>query len=150
MSQLWEAYEPRSLLQSSGLCTMGRALPLAMCYKLADPSRPVVAFTGDAGLEMVLGELATLRDLALPVVVVIFVDASLALIEMKQRHVGLSNLGVDIGATDFAAIASALGGHGARVDNPLDLERELSDALTRDRFTLLSCRIERMSYDGRF
>lgn len=150
LSQLWESYEPRGLLQSSGFCTMGCALPLAMGYKLADPSRPVVAFTGDAGLEMVLGELATLRDLALPVVVVIFVDASLALIEMKQRRVGLSNLGVDFGATDFASIASALGGHGALVDNPLDLERELSDALTRDRFTLLSCRIERMSYDGRF
>jgi len=62
MSQVWQAYEPRTVLQSTGFCTMGCALPLAIGAKIADPGRPVVAFSGDAGLEMVLGELATLRD----------------------------------------------------------------------------------------
>ena len=149
LSQLWECHEPRSLLQSSGLCTMGCALPLAMGYKLARPGRTVVAFTGDAGLEMVLGELATLRDLALPVIVVVFVDASLALIEMKQRRDGLPNLGVDFGATDFAALAEAMGGHGVAVGDAGSLEQALGTALERDRFTLLACAIDRKSYDGR-
>ena len=80
LSQLWECYEPRGLLQSTGLCTMGCAVPLAMGFQIASPESPVVAFTGDAGLEMVLGELATLRDLKLPLVIVVFVDESLALI----------------------------------------------------------------------
>jgi len=149
LSQLWECFEPRGLLQSSGLCTMGCALPLAMGYKLARPERPVIAFTGDAGLEMVLGELATLRDLALPIIVVVFVDASLALIEMKQRRVGLPNLGVDFGVTDFAGVASALGGHGEVVRDAASLERALGTALEQDRFTLLACSIVSKSYDGR-
>ena len=150
LSQAWDAYEPRGLLQSTGLCTMGCALPLAAGAKLADPERPVVAFTGDAGLEMVLGELATLRDLALPVVVVVFVDASLALIEMKQRGSGLPNVGVDFEATDFPALAAALGGAGVEVADDAALERELAAALGREGFTLLACRIPRRSYDGRF
>jgi acetolactate synthase-1/2/3 large subunit len=149
LSQLWECFEPRGLLQSSGFCTMGCALPLAMGYKLARPERPVVVFTGDAGLEMVLGELATLRDLALPIVVVVFVDASLALIEMKQRRVGLPNLGVDFGATDFAGLAAAFGGQGVLVGDAVSLEVALRTALEHDRFTLLACSIDRKSYDGR-
>jgi len=149
LSQLWECFEPRGLLQSSGFCTMGCALPLAMGYKLARPERPVVVFTGDAGLEMVLGELATLRDLALPIIVVVFVDASLALIEMKQRRVGLPNLGVDFGATDFSDLAAAFGGQGVLVGDAVSLEVALRTALEHDRFTLLACSIDRKSYDGR-
>jgi len=149
LSQLWECTEPRGLLQSSGLCTMGCALPLAMGYKLARPERPVVAFTGDAGLEMVLGELATLRDLALPIIVIVFVDASLALIEMKQRQVGFPNLGVDFGTTDFADLAGALGGRGVAVGDAASLAEALRAALAHDRFTLLACSIDRKAYDGR-
>jgi len=149
LSQLWEAYEPRSLLQSTGLCTMGCALPLAMGAKLAEPKRAVVAFTGDAGLEMVLGELATLRDLALPVAVVVFVDESLALIDLKQRQRQLPSVGVDFGATDFEAVGKALGGHGTTVDNRDDLTRALEAAFAADRFTIIACRIEARAYDGR-
>ena len=149
LSQVWETYEPRGLLQSSGLCTMGCALPLAMGAKLAEPERPVVAFTGDAGLEMVLGELATLRDLGLPVVVVVFADSSLALIELKQRDRALPNLGVDYAETDFPAVAQALGGRGVAVEDREALAAAVSDALAADRFTLIACRIPRKSYDGR-
>ena len=149
LSQVWEAYEPRGLLQSTGLCTMGCALPLAIGAKLAEPDRAVVAFTGDAGLEMVLGELATLRDLELPVLVVVFVDASLALIELKQRGGGLENLGVDFSETDFAALARALGGHGVVVEDREALARECEAALAAERFTVLACRIGRAAYDGR-
>ncbi len=91
-----------------------------------------------------------MRDLGLPLIVVVFVDASLALIEMKQRRVGLANLGVDFGATDFPAVAQALGGHGAAVRDAAALERELGAALARDGFTLLACEVARQSYDGRF
>ncbi len=150
LSQMWDCYHPRGLLQSTGLCTMGCALPLAMGYKLARPQTPVVAFTGDAGLEMVLGELATLRDLALPVIVVVFVDASLALIELKQRRDQLPNLGVDFGRTDFPAVARALGGHGASVRDAETLQAELAAAQERPGFTIIACEINRKSYDGTF
>ena len=149
LSSVWRAKKPHTLIQSSALCTMGCALPLAMGAKLADPSRPVVAFTGDAGLEMILGELATLRDLRLPVVTVVFVDASLALIEMKQRASGMDNLGVDFGKTDFAAVACALGGNGVDVDNRSDLASAVSDGLTAGTFTVIAAHIDRTAYDGR-
>ncbi len=149
LSQVWEAYEPRTLLQSTGFCTMGCALPLAMGAKLADPDRPVIAFSGDAGLEMVLGELATLRDLAVPVIVVVFVDASLALIELKQRGTGLANAGVDFGETDFAALARALGGSGTVCETRAQLQDAMRDALAAPTFSVIACRIPRRAYDDR-
>ncbi len=149
LSQIWRCARPRTLLQSSAFGTMGCALPLAIGAKLAAPEVPVVAFTGDAGLEMVLGELATLRDLALPVVVVVFVDASLALIEIKQRGAGLENLGVDSGETDFAAVARALGGRGIDVANRTELRQAVEAGLNAETFTVIAAHIDRGAYDGR-
>ncbi|MEM7621379.1 MAG: thiamine pyrophosphate-binding protein [Pseudomonadota bacterium] len=150
LSQIWTCHEPRSLLQSTALCTMGCAVPLAMGYKLAKPSHHVVAFVGDAGLEMVLGELATLRDLKLPILIVVLVDESLALIELKQRAAKLSNLGVDFYGSDFPAITKALGGYGCWIDTKEELEQETKQALSRDTFTVLACRIGQHAYDGKF
>jgi len=149
LSQAWECYQPRALLQSTALCTMGVALPLAIGRKLAEPERPVCAFTGDAGLEMVLGELATVRDLGLVIPIVIFVDEQLALIELKQRNTGYDNLGVDFGGTDFAGLAGAMGGVGTIVADEQALEGALKEALERDRFTLIACPIGRNAYDGK-
>ncbi len=150
LSQQWQAKHPRGVLQSTGLCTMGCALPLAMGFKYAQPEAPVIAFTGDAGLEMTLGELSTLRDMSLPVVVVVFVDQSLALIELKQRRTGLQNAGVDFQHTDFAALARVYGGNGVTVTGPGDLGTAVTEALAADRFTILAVEIPRRAYDGLF
>jgi len=148
-SQVWESLVPHAVLQSTGLCTMGCALPLATGAKLADPDRAVIAFTGDAGLEMILGELVTLRDLKLAVIVVVFVDASLALIEMKQRSMRYGNAGVDFAETDFAGIANTLGGRGVVCEDRATLEAAIRDGLDADTFTLCACRFPRQAYDGR-
>lgn len=150
LSQMWRCPTPRSLLQSSGLCTMGCAVPLAMGASLAAPDRPAVAFVGDAGLEMMLGELATARDLQLPVIIFVLVDRSLALIAMKQRRSGYADLAVSFGATDFAAVGTALGGHGVSVASAADLEAEIATALTRRTFTLIACEIDGTDYDDAF
>lgn len=149
LSQIWSCDGPRRLLQSSGLCTMGCALPLATGAALGS-GRATLCFVGDAGLEMVLGELATLRDLALPVVLVVLVDEALGLIALKQRQLGLPRAGVDIGASDFAAVARAMGGHGVTVDDRENLAREAAAAFRRDGFTLLACRIDAARYAGAF
>ncbi len=150
LSQIWRCARPHSLLQSTSFGTMGCGLPLGIGAKLAAPERPVVVFTGDAGLEMVLGELATLRDLKLPLVIVVFVDTSLALIELKQRERGLGNLGVDFGATDFPAVARALGGSGVAVRNRPALAAALEEGLAAEGFTLIAAEIGQQAYDGRF
>jgi acetolactate synthase-1/2/3 large subunit len=150
LSQMWTCPAPDTLLQSTALCTMGCALPLAIGRKLAEPARPVCAVMGDAGLEMVMGELATLRDTGLPVLVVVLVDESLGLIELKQRAMQLPNLGVDFSGTDFPALARAMGGHGRWIDDAGSLAEAARDALSADRFTLLAVRIGRRAYDGSF
>ncbi|MEQ8394327.1 thiamine pyrophosphate-binding protein [Thalassobaculum sp.] len=148
-SQVWDSFVPHAVLQSTGLCTMGCALPLATGAKIAAPERAVIAFTGDAGLEMILGELVTLRDTRLPVIVVVFVDTSLALIELKQRAMTYANAGVDFPETDFAGIAEKLGGRGVVCEDRATLDAAIREGLTADTFTVCACRIDRKSYDGR-
>lgn len=149
ISQMWTCPTPRGLLQSTGLCTMGCAIPLAAGAKLAAPDRPVIAFTGDAGFLMVAGELATLAELNLPVIIVVFVDASLALIEKKQRERQLPNTGVDFAPHDFAAIGRAFGGNGVTVTDRAALKTAMDKAASADTFTVIAAVIDRGAYDGR-
>jgi acetolactate synthase I/II/III large subunit len=150
VSQMWHSPAPRLMYQSTALCTMACALPLAAGAKMGRPHAPVVAFMGDAGLEMGAGELATLRDQRLPIILCVLVDESLALIELKQRGSQRANLGVDFGGTDFPALALAFGGHGVWVDDVTTLAAEAKAALARDTFTLIAARIGKRAYDGAF
>jgi acetolactate synthase I/II/III large subunit len=151
LSQQWHCFSPRGMLQSSALCTMGCALPIAIGHKIGKPDVPVIAFMGDAGAEMVIGELATIRDMNMPLVVVILQDEALALIDLKQRSSGRKQVGVTFGATDFAAVARAYGGHGVTVGNKSELESEIRSALHRqETFSLIAARISNRAYEGRF
>ncbi|MHA6265073.1 thiamine pyrophosphate-binding protein [Arenibacterium sp. CAU 1754] len=149
LSQMWTCAQPRDLVQSSGLCTMGCAVPLAIGMKLAEPDRPVVSFSGDAGFLMVAGELATAAELETPVIFVVFVDSSLALIELKQRQRQMPNTGVDFARHDFAAIGRAFGGAGVTVTNRDALRAALIDAQKCNTFTVIAAEIDRGGYDGR-
>ena len=149
LSQMWACHEPRALIQSSGLCTMGCALPMAMGLSLVEPKRTVVSFSGDAGFLMVAGELATAQELGLRTIFVVFVDASLALIELKQRQRQMPNTGVDFGLHDIAAIGRAFGGAGATVRSRDELRAALTAAQTAETFTVIAAIIERGAYDGR-
>lgn len=149
LSQMWRCSEPRQLIQSSGLCTMGCAVPMAIGRKLVEPGRPVVSFSGDAGFLMVAGDLATAAELNVAPIFVVFADASLALIELKQRGRQMANAGVDLGRHDFAAMGRAFGGNGVTVRNRAQLNKALQEALASDRFTVISAEIEAGGYDGR-
>ncbi len=150
LSQIWQCYSAHSLLQSSALCTMGCALPMSIGYKLQKPDVPVVAFSGDAGLEMVLGDLATLRDNGLPVIIIVFVDSSLALIELKQRAMQFPNVGVDSsGDTDFVSVAKGFDLDASWVNDEDEFRQALTAAISSSRSTLLACRIGRKAYDGK-
>lgn len=149
LSHVWRSDHPHGLIQSTALCTMGCAVPLAIGRKMAEPDRPVVAFVGDAGLEMFLGELATARDHKLGLPVVVFVDGQLGLIELKQRGSQMANLGVEFPGTNFTAVAGAMGGAGATCHDRASLNQAVQDAFKRDTFTLISAVIGRNAYDGR-
>lgn len=149
LSQMWECSEPHTLVQSSGLCTMGCAVPLAIGAHLAAPERTVVSFSGDAGLLMVAGDLSTAYEHGLNTVFVVFVDESLALIEMKQRQRQLPNAGVDFCGHDYAAIGRAFGGDGYTVHNREELRAALEAAETARNFVLIAAVISRQAYDGK-
>ena len=149
LSQMWECYAPRGLMQSSALCTMGCAIPLAMGAQVAEPDRTVVSFSGDAGFLMVAGELSTAAELGLRTIFVVFVDASLALIELKQRQRQLTNAGVDFGRHDFAAMGRAFGGAGHTVTSRAELTTAIEAAQSAETFTVIAAVIDRGAYDGR-
>ena len=98
---------------------------------------------------MVAGELASAVELKTPVICIVFVDASLALIEKKQRERQMPNRGVDFARHDFAAIGQAFGGAGATVRNRAELRAALDAALTAPTFTVIAAEIDRGAYDGR-
>ncbi len=149
LSQMWKCHEPHTFLQSSGLCTMGCSIPLAIGANLVNPYRPVLSFSGDAGMLMVLGELSTAHELKLNTIFVVFVDASLSLIEMKQRKRGMENTAVDFNWYDFATIGKSFGGNGFTVRNKDELRKALTKALEFETFTIIAAIIDRKSYDGR-
>jgi acetolactate synthase-1/2/3 large subunit len=128
---MWEVEEPGELLISSGLATMGFALPAAAAAALVRPDRKVICCTGDGGLGMALAELETLARLWLDVIVVVFDDRSLSLIAIKQGdHQGGASA-VRYGTVDFAGAAESLGVPAFRADNAEELHDALTKALAR-------------------
>lgn len=126
---LWPALEPRGVLISRGLATMGYALPAAIGASLVDPDRPVLAFTGDGGLMMCAAELATAAQRGCRITVVVFNDASMSLIAVKQRRRQLAARGMDYLRSDFATVARGFGCLGLRVDAEEQLGPVLQQAL---------------------
>ena len=144
---LWQAEEPRGALISRGLATMGSALPAAIAACLAEPDRPVVAFTGDGGLMMCLAELATAVQAGCRnLVVVVFNDSSMSMIEVKQRRRQLPPRGMDYAPTDFATVARGFGCMGIRVEVPGELPGALQKAFSSERPVVVDVAVDRHAY----
>ncbi|MFQ5594386.1 MAG: thiamine pyrophosphate-binding protein [Anaerolineae bacterium] len=145
--QMWEATQPKTFFVSNGLSAMGYALPAAIAMKLARPDVPVAAVTGDGGLLMYAGELETLSRLGAPVVVLVLVDASLALIRMKQAAAGLQpGYGIDFGEVDYRALAGAFGLAHRRVDISASAGDVIDEAVALGRPVLVEARIDKEQY----
>jgi acetolactate synthase-1/2/3 large subunit len=140
---LWDTDHPSRVLISNGLATMGFALPAAIGASLAEPSSRVICLVGDGGLGMVLAELETLARLDLDVTVVVFNDATLTLIELKQPP-GADPEAVAYRGTDFAAVARAMGVPAATATTSEQLRDQLA-GVHRGPF-LVDARIDRRSY----
>ncbi|WP_449277295.1 ubiquinone-dependent pyruvate dehydrogenase [Leucobacter sp. GX24907] len=122
----------RRLIGSFTHGSMANALPHAIGAQSAFPDRQVVALAGDGGLAMLLGELLTLRQLRLPVKLVVFNNSSLNFVELEMKAAGFVNYGTELDNPDFADIAKAVGIHGRRVEQPDELDGALRDAFAHD------------------
>ncbi|MDE0231740.1 MAG: thiamine pyrophosphate-dependent enzyme [bacterium] len=134
--------EPRRILISNGLSTMGYALPAALGAALARPGTPAVCLTGDGGLGIPLAELETLARTGADVVVVVFNDAALTLIELKQSPGQGGHGAVRYRTIDFAAVARACGMEGVVAEN----QAQLAAALDGSRPRLVDARIDPTAY----
>jgi len=113
---------------SGTLATMGCGLPYANAAALAHPDRLSVAFVGDGGLTMMLGELATAVKYGLNVKIVVIKNNCLGQIKWEQMvMLGNPEFGCDLHPMDFAAVARAAGATGFSVEDP----QQCGDVLER-------------------
>ncbi|MGW7006783.1 ubiquinone-dependent pyruvate dehydrogenase [Streptomyces sp. NPDC054933] len=122
----------RRLIGSFNHGTMANALPHAIGIQASQPGRQVIALAGDGGLAMLLGELITLRQLDLPVKVVVFNNSALSFVELEMKAAGIVNYGTELKNPDFTAQARAAGLFGARVERADELEDALRAAFAHE------------------
>jgi acetolactate synthase-1/2/3 large subunit len=125
---------------------MGYALPSAIAAKLLF-KRPVLAMMGEAGLDMVIGEMALLAHHKLALTLVVFRDDTLSLIKLKQQRMKLPATGVSTGSPDYVMLAEAYGGNAFVVNDVSELKKAARFALNSKRFTLLEARINPAEYN---
>lgn len=145
---LWQSPGPNLSLISRGLSTMGFALPAAIAASLVEPERTTIAFTGDGGLMMCLGELGTAIQAGATPIVVLFNDSSLTLIGEKQKRRQLATAGVDFSSTDFARIAAGFGWAAIRVERVEELADAFATALAAQGPALIDVVIDPGQYEA--
>ena len=97
---------------------MANAMPQALGAQALDRKRQVVAFCGDGGLSMLMGDLITAVSHDLPVKLVVFDNGRLGMVKLEMEQVGLPEFGTVLHNPDFAEVAEAIGLRGIRVDRP--------------------------------
>jgi pyruvate dehydrogenase (quinone) len=122
----------RRLLGSFTHGSMANALPQAIGAQAAFPGRQVISLSGDGGLAMLLGELLTLRQLKLPVKLVVFNNGTLGFVELEMKAAGLLDFATDLVNPNFAQLAEAAGILGLRVEKPEGLHAAVQEALAHD------------------
>jgi acetolactate synthase I/II/III large subunit len=140
----WPSLEPLQLLISNGLATMGFAVPAAIAAALAKPGSPVVCMVGDGGLAMALAELETISRLRLPITVVVFDDAALSLIEVKQKAGQGGEAAVRFAPVDYAQVAAAMGLESVMVTTAAEATKALTGGWDAPR--LIDARIDPATY----
>jgi len=145
-TMLWPVREPNGLLISNGLSTMGFALPAAIGAALVDRARRVVALTGDGGLLMCVAELATAVRERLDIIVIVFADEALSLIQIKQEARALAPVGVALGGVSWTRLAESFGAAGFTASDDAELNRALDRALAVRGPSLIEARIDPSQY----
>ena len=146
--QMWEAQyyhheQPRSLITSGGLGTMGFALPAAIGAKLAQPDAEVWVIAGDGGFQMTMAELATIAQEKIKINVAIINNGYLGMVRQWQeffyerRYAATPLL-----SPDFAKLAECFGLTGMRIDKRQDVVPGVERARADERTVVIDFRVE--------
>ena len=118
---------------SGNLASMACGLPYAIAAQVAYPGRQTVAFVGDGGFTMLMGEFATAVKYRLPIKVVIFKNNVLGMIKWEQMvFLGNPEYGVQLEPIDFVKFAEACGGIGFRCEKPDEVRPALEAMMLAD------------------
>ena len=127
MARNFKSYEPRHLLFSNGMQTLGVALPWGITAALLRPGKKVYSISGDGGFLFSAQELETAVRLNLPLIHIIWNDGHYNMVEFQEVMKYGRASGVDFGPVDFVKYAEAFGARGIRVTNKEDLGKVLSE-----------------------
>jgi pyruvate dehydrogenase (quinone) len=122
----------RRLLGSFNHGSMANALPQAIGAQVSHPGRQVVSLSGDGGLAMLMGDLLSLRQLELPIKVIVFKNDSLAFVELEMKAAGILDFGTDLQNPNFAKMAEAAGLLGLTAETPDQVQPMIAQALNHD------------------
>ncbi|AJR23395.1 thiamine pyrophosphate-dependent enzyme [Sphingobium sp. YBL2] len=128
----------------SGLsASMACGLPYAIAAALAFPGRQVVAFIGDGGLSMLMGELATITRYRLPIKIVVIKNGTLGQIKWEQMmFLGNVEYECDLTPIDFVKVAEACGIRGWHLDSGADAGQVAAEALAHPGAALIEATVD--------
>lgn len=128
----------RSIIGSFSHGSMADAMPMAIGAALACPGRQVISMSGDGGISMLLGDLATIVQYKLPIKIVVYDNRTLGFVQMEMETAGIPVWQTDMLNPDFAKTAEAMGFYGVNVTRPEDVTAALEKAFAVDGPALVS------------
>jgi thiamine pyrophosphate-dependent acetolactate synthase large subunit-like protein len=133
IARQWKLRGEQMFTVSGRLATMACGLPYAVGASIAHPGRQVIAFQGDGGFTMLMGELATCVRYKLPVKIIVIKNNVLGEIKWEQMVLdGFPQFGVELQPIDFVRVAEGFGVRGYHLEDPMDARDVLADALAHD------------------
>jgi len=133
----------RRLLGSFWHGSMANAMAQGIGAQASFPGRQVVSLSGDGGFTMLMGDLISLKQLNLPVKVVVFNNGALGFIELEQKSTGFLDFGTELQNPDFAAMADAIGIRGIRLEDPAEVNDGIAAAFAHDGPVLIDAVVNR-------
>jgi pyruvate dehydrogenase (quinone) len=133
----------RRLLGSFNHGSMANALPQAIGAQVSHPGRQVVTLSGDGGLAMLMGDLLSLRQLQLPVKMIVFKNDALAFVELEMKAAGILDFATDLENPDFAKMAEAAGLLGLTAETPDQVRPMITQALKHEGPALVEVVVDR-------
>jgi acetolactate synthase I/II/III large subunit len=129
IAQLFPFDQPRSLLTSGGLGTMGYGLPAGIGAKFAAPDRKVIVVSGDGSIQMNIQELGTAVQYGVDIKVVILNNHFLGMVRQWQERFYDERYSYSaMSVPDFVKLADAYGAKGFRIDKSKDLSKTMKEA----------------------
>ena len=122
----------RKMLGSFNHGSMANAMPQAIGAALACPGKQVIAFCGDGGLSMLMGDLMTIVQYKLPIKIIVFNNRTLGMVKLEMEVAGIPDRETDMLNPDFTKLAEAMGMPGITISDPGEVKSELEKAFLQE------------------